>query len=103
MKKKSLDTKTIISKLTIYGQKIRPYGFLVFIVFVAGLYGVVLLKINNIVSEQPSSDDVTSQVQAAKVPHFDTVVINQLKSLQDNSVSVQALFKDARDNPFNQN
>ena len=90
----------MINKLTGYGQKIRPYSFVVFIVLVAGLYSVVLFKINAIVSEEPTPDAVSSQVKAAKVPHFDKAVIAQLKSLQDNSVSVQALFKDARDNPF---
>lgn len=100
MKKDSLNIKTTLNKLTGSAQKIRPYSFVIFIVMVACLYGVVLLKINTIVSQEPTPDAVSSQVKAAKVPHFDKAVIAQLKSLQDNSVSVQALFKDARDNPF---
>lgn len=103
MKKQSLDIKTIIGKLNVYGQKARPYSYVVFIVLVAGLYGFVLLKINAVISQQPSSDAVSSQVKAANVPHFDKAVVNQLKSLQDNSVSVQGLFQEARDNPFAQN
>lgn len=103
MKKQPLNTKAIVSKLTGYVQMIRPYSLIIFMVFVGVLYGVVLLKINAIVNQQPSTDAISSQVQAAKVPHFDKAVINQLKSLQDNSVSVQALFKEARDNPFDQN
>ncbi len=100
MKKQSLNVKALLGKLTGSVQKVRPYSFVIFIVLVAGLYGVVLLKINTIVNQQPSPDAVSSQVKAAKVPHFDKATISQLKSLQDNSVSVQALFKDARDNPF---
>lgn len=103
MKQKPLNSKTIISKLAGYGQRIRPYSFVLFIMLVAGLYSFVLFKINTIVSEQPSSDEVTSQVKAARVPHFDEDVIRQLNKLEDNSVSVQALFKEARDNPFDQN
>ncbi|MDB5170696.1 MAG: hypothetical protein JWO35_390 [Candidatus Saccharibacteria bacterium] len=103
MKKQSLDSKTIINRLVGYGGKVRPYSFVLFIVFVVGLYGFVLFKINALVSEQPTDDAVSSQVQAAKVPHFDKAVIGQLKSLQDNSVSVQALFEEARNNPFAQN
>jgi hypothetical protein len=60
----------------------------------------VLLRINTLGSTQPSSDAVTSQVQAARIPHIDQSVVRQLQSLQDNSVSVKSLFNQARANPF---
>lgn len=103
MKKESLDTKQLIPKALGYAQKIRPYSFVLFLIIVACLYGLVVTKINALVSAQPNDDAISGQVKAAKVPHFDQTVIKQLQSLQDNSVSVQALFDEARSNPFNQN
>lgn len=103
MKKDGLDSKKAIAKAIGYVQKVRPYMFVFFLVFVACLYGLVVTKVNSLVSAQPSDDAVSSQVKAAKVPHFDQAVIKQLQSLQDNSVSVQTLFDDARNNPFSPN
>lgn len=80
----------------------QRYSWLIFIVFVVGLYGTVMLRIQQLSHQQPSSDAVSSQVTAAQTPHIDQSVVKQLQSLQDNSVSVQALFDEARSNPFQQ-
>ncbi len=73
---------------------------LVFLLFVALLYGFVLLRISNLSNLQPPEEAVNSQVKAAALPHIDQSVVNQLQSLQNNSVNVQALFNQARNNPF---
>jgi hypothetical protein len=81
-------------------HKLSRYSVLFFLVFVALLYGIVLLHINSLNSAQPSDQAVSSQVKAAKVPNIDQSVVQQIKSLQDNSVSVKSLFDQARNNPF---
>ena len=81
-------------------QRARQYSLILFLVFVALVYGFVLLRINSLTNAQPSSDAVTSQVRAAQIPHIDQSVLQQLQSLQDNSVSVKSLFNQARQNPF---
>jgi hypothetical protein len=60
----------------------------------------VLLKINSLSNVQPSSTVVTSQVKTVAIPQIDPTVVKQIQNLQDNSVSVQALFNQARTNPF---
>jgi hypothetical protein len=82
--------------LTRYEQ----YKLLGFLIFVAIIYGFVWMQINNYNNAGPSSTQVSSQVQAAQIPHINQTVISQLQSLQDNSVSVQALFNQERNNPF---
>lgn len=79
---------------------LRRYSLPAFILFVALVYGFVLMRFNSMRTIEPSETAVTSQVKAAKVPHIDQAVLQQLQSLQDNSVSVQALFNEARSNPF---
>ena len=98
--KPNFNLKSVIARLTSLGQQVRPYALLIFILFVALLYGFVLLRVNSLSHAQPSADAVSGQVKAAKLPHIDQTVVNQLQSLQDNSVNVQALFNQARNNPF---
>jgi hypothetical protein len=100
MSKEKLNLQVILSKLSGMFGKVRRYSLLIFIVFVALLYGFVAYKINSLAGAEPSSSDVTSQVNAAQVPRIDPAVVKQLQSLQDNSVSVQSLFDQARSNPF---
>jgi hypothetical protein len=78
----------------------KRYALAGFIVFVLLIYGIVLLRIQSLNNQQPKPDQVSGQVKAARIPHIDQAVVQQLQSLQDNSVNVQALFDQARNNPF---
>jgi len=104
MKKKKLpfDPQQLIEKLAGLLQKARRYSFATFIAFVVLIYGFLLFRIHSLGTAQPSNDAVSSQVKAAHIPRIDQSVVQQLQSLQDNSVSVQALFDQARSNPFQQ-
>lgn len=81
------------SKLAILGR----YKVIIFIVFVVAIYGYVIVRINEATNVQPSQA-ASSPAQVA--PHIDPDVVKQLQQLQDNSVSVKALFNQARTNPF---
>jgi len=96
----NLKLGALTEKGTLLLQQARRYGLVLFLVFVALIYGFVLLRINSLTNAQPSADAVSSQVKAARIPHIDQSVVQQLQSLQDNSVSVKSLFNQARDNPF---
>ena len=100
MNKEKINRQQLVDALLARLRQVRRYSLVLFLVFVAVLYGFVLLRINSLTNAQPASDTVSSQVQAAHVPRIDPTVIKQLQSLQDNSVSVQALFDQARQNPF---
>lgn len=71
-----------------------------FLALVLIVYAFVLLRINSMQNAQPSSAGGGSDVKVAATPHIDPKVIDQLKQLQDNSVSVKSLFDQARSNPF---
>lgn len=97
-KKKSI--KDRLRQLVALLNKFKKYTFPAFIAFIVIIYGFLLFKINNLSNLEPSDTAITQQIKAAKVPHIDEKVVKQLQSLQDNSVSVQALFNEARSNPF---
>lgn len=98
--------KTSFGGLTIpkkYSNKLvalRRYRVIGFIVLVALLYGFLLTRINTLSNLEPTEEAVIEQVKAAKVPRIDDEIVQQLESLEDNSVSVQTLFNEARSNPF---
>jgi hypothetical protein len=102
MKKETLPFKPadLLEKLSIILKKSRRYSLLIFLVFVGLIYGFVLFRIHSLSTAQPSETAVSSQVKAARIPRIDQSVVRQLQTLQDNSVSVQALVNQARSNPF---
>lgn len=95
-----LDSKRIITKLGDFLSSLKRYELILFLVFVGIVYGYIILQISSLTNAQPSPEAVASQIQASQTPHLDKTVVNQLESLQDNSVNVQTLFDSARSNPF---
>lgn len=92
--------KLIQAKVVALLPRWRKYSLLIFVIFVAGLYGFLIMRVSSLGGVEPSQASIDQKVQAAKVPKLDDAVVQQLQSLQDNSVSVQALFNEARSNPF---
>lgn len=100
MNAKKIDLKSLTTQASTGLAKARRFSFPLFLCLVAVLYGFVLLRIHSLNDMEPSSESVTSQVEAAQVPHIDEATVKQLESLENNSVNVQTLFNEARSNPF---
>ena len=100
MNKAMMNNKLDLEKLNAHFRSARRYSFVAFLLVVVSIYGFVLLRITSLSNIEPSDDAVSSQVNAASIPKIDQSVVNQLKSLQDNSVNVQSLFEQARTSPF---
>lgn len=81
-------------------KNLNRFKVLVFIVIVAGVYGYVLLQITTLSNAQPTTEQINAQTKPIKTAHIDKTTVRQLQQLQDNSVNVQALFNNARNNPF---
>ncbi|MDB5168924.1 MAG: hypothetical protein JWO41_280 [Candidatus Saccharibacteria bacterium] len=99
MKKQPINIKqTALNTLESAGR----YRVIAFLVIIAAVYGYTLYGINRLSSAQPSDTSVNSEVTAIHIPKIDKAVVKQLEDLRDNSVSVQTLFEQARNNPFNE-
>lgn len=86
---------TTLNKLL---STLRAYQGFIFFLVVAALYGYIVWRIN-VYSNTPASQSEAS-AKAATQPHIDPATVQKLQNLQDNSVNVQALFDQARQNPF---
>ena len=81
-------------------QKLSSYKAFIFFLIAAALYGFIVWRIN-VYSNTPANQSEVS-AQTSVQPHIDQATVEKIQSLQDNSVSVQALFDQARQNPFNE-
>lgn len=93
------DIKSLSAKVSDALHAVTRYRVFLFFLLLAATYGFLLFRISVLNNAEPSASD-TTQTQVAPVPHIDKSVVSQLQQLQDNSVSVQALFNQARVNPF---
>jgi hypothetical protein len=100
MKKKGLSIASLPQLAQIVQDKLGRYVVILFLLLIVAVYGFVLFRIGALSSAQPDSSAVAAQAKASAVPHIDPVAIKQIQNLQDNSVSVQTLFNQARSNPF---
>lgn len=92
-------SKPIIS----LASRVGRYRVLIFVLAVTAIYGYIFFTINSLSNAEPSADQISSQMSPIKTTKIDAKVIQQLQQLQDNSVSVKALFTEARNNPFQEN
>jgi hypothetical protein len=67
------------------------------------LYGFLVFQIGTLASKEPDESSVTEQLNAVKRLKIDQATIDKINQLQDQNVTVQSIFKDARDNPFQDN
>lgn len=100
-KKKSAKPFSIQASAAKIGNQLYQYRILLFFVLLAGVYSIILLRINTLSQAQPSATDVTVQT-TQKSLKVDPTVVEKIQQLQDNSVSVQSLFDQARQNPFHE-
>lgn len=79
---------------------IRRHMFTIIFVLAAGLYGFLIWQINVLNHREPNETAVIQGIEQVKRPNIDTQTADKLKALEDNSQDVKALFKTARENPF---
>lgn len=91
--------KIKISSLDIL-HKISRFKVALGLLLVVGVYAFLFWRITSLNSAQPSPDAVTAKNNPLSSAHIDKQVVSQLESLRDNSVNVQTLFDQARQNPF---
>lgn len=94
----NLDLKQFPALFSGYARKIAAYRVFLFFLAVATLYGFIVWRINVYSNAPASESEVTAKTTAQ--PHIDSDTVQKIQSLQDNSVSVQTLFDNARQNPF---
>lgn len=81
---------------------INAYRVFIFFLVVSALYGFIIWRINVLAVATPTEAEVQTAQQENASPTIDQSVVNKIMSLKDNSVRVQTLFEEARNNPFSE-
>lgn len=79
---------------------LNAYRSFIFLLLLASIYTFIIWRINVLSSTAPTQSDITNAQQDIPRPKISDSTVKKLYSLQDNSVRVQALFNEARQNPF---
>ena len=100
MKKSSSEKPNIKLQLLHAVRAVHRYSVVIFLLFLIGIYGFLAWRVVTLDKTEPDPADISAQLKTASVPHIDADVVAKIQALQDNSVSVQSLFDEARQNPF---
>jgi len=65
-----------------------------------GVYSFIVFRINSLITAEPTDEQIIEKLQTVQRPKIDQVSIDKINQLSDNSVEVKAIFKEARQNPF---
>jgi len=92
--------KGLPNRIRPFLKQLSAYSVPLFLLIVAVIYAFVLWQVNNLNNAQPSALQISEQNDPIRTAHVNPATVQQLNSLQDNSVNVQGLFEQARNNPF---
>ncbi len=97
-----IEPKKLLDKIKPVVGFLRRYMVIIFIAVFVGIYGFLVFRINQLSSIEPSEDAVTEKLQGTVRPKIDQSIVDKMQKLQDQNIQVRTLFKQARDNPFNE-
>lgn len=99
----NIEIKAIPAYLNKLVNSIKPHMIFIFIISVISIYGLLIFQINRLSSAEPSDEKINEELNTIKRPKIDQETITKIEQLEDQNVGVKSLFKDARDNPFQDN
>lgn len=84
--------------------KLKPFfgkhGSFIAIIFVLAIYLFTVFRISALAAADPAPEAVDEALTSSAVPKINQAAIEQIQNLEQNSPQVQALFNQARNNPF---
>lgn len=81
-------------------NKFKRYSTFISIIAMLLIYAFLVVRISMLSQAEPNESAIAEQSNTVKRLKIDQNSINKIEELQDQSIEVKSLFKDARDNPF---
>lgn len=79
----------------------RYLTFIVILLFLI-LYAVVIVRIDHLSAVTPTDAQVVGKEKSIAHPKVDQATLDKINQLQSQNIQVQALFSQARNNPFSE-
>lgn len=98
----NIDQNAINTKLAQALQIARQNLLFIAIVTFGVIYAYIILQISSITASQPDQAKVDEQLKSVPRPTIDKEAAATIEGLESQGVNVQAIFDQARDNPFSE-
>lgn len=95
-----MNIDTYLAKLVPIKTFISRYVVIIFIVSVVAVFSFMTLGIANFADREPTMLQIDEKRLSVKVVKLDEKSINKIKELQDQNISIESLFNNGRENPF---
>ena len=96
----NIDLKDIPAKLSAALEWFKKYIMFISIMLVLVMYGLLVLRIRQLSTIEPTQRDVNTKLQELQAPRLDEDALDKIEQLQSQSVQVKSLFNKNRNNPF---
>lgn len=96
----NLEVKDIPEKLLPLLKKAGQFVPFLFAILVLGLYSFLILHINQLMQIEVAEEEVEEIIRTGPRLEIDRQAIDAIERLQDQNVEIEAIFQEARDNPF---
>lgn len=96
----SNDIKNIAKKFTPLVHKVQQSLSFIAILFILLSCGFLVYRIGTLTNIEPTQEQISEKLKDVRRPKIDQEAINQIQTLESENIEVQSLFKEARDNPF---
>jgi hypothetical protein len=100
MATKKLDLTSTLKKFKSFESIGMRYLSFILVLLSLGVYSFIVFRINSLITAEPTDEQIIEKLQTVQRPKIDQVSIDKINQLSDNSVEVKAIFKEARQNPF---
>lgn len=98
----NIDKNTLNAKLA-QSLKIGQQHLLFIVIVAFGIvYAYIIMQVSSITNTEPDETKVAEQLKTVPRPKIDKEAAQTIEGLESQNVNVQAIFDQARDNPFSE-
>lgn len=98
----NIDKDTINSKSSQLLTLAQQHALFLGIVGFGILYGYIIMQVSGLSAIEPEQTKVDEQLKSVPRPKIDTDAVITIESLETQNINTQAIFNDARENPFSE-
>lgn len=97
-----LEKADILSKLSILGEYIKRFRFIIVFIIFSSMYGYIILKVNEINLQKPDNNEINEKVTSAPSARINQELADKITGMENQNVQIKTLFNEARKNPFDE-
>jgi hypothetical protein len=90
----------LTAKLTIVRDRVGRYVVIIFVICVALVFGFLTLKISSYSNNEPNDTQIEERLSTLQTVKLNDEAVQKIEELQDRNISLESLFNNGRDNPF---